>query len=401
MWEGWRVQTNAPSPVAPSATTPAAASPAATAAPAPSAPAPLTSVKDAVERAIATARASEPQAPTPVEPQATPAETAQESPAVDAASASPETVPATEPETSPESPETEPAAELSEEETGADPEKLLSALRKERALRKELKQQLKEAKAGTPEVQALQTRLAELEAKLSTKAEPQPAPVNVPVTPPPTLADCESIEAVNARVMLAAEAESLATNLRLALAKNDVPSVVQRLEAEGFKTVAGVPVAEASEQQLDALLSTLYANARRTIAGAEVRKTQLVQQGASAGRAMELIPELKDAKSDATKQFWAIAEQNPWLKQAGPNWPEVIATQMLGLRAKAAKAATRPAAAPAPKEPIVPKRATPGAPKTSTAALPPTNEIEALRAKQKAGTATMEDMLRLQRLQTA
>lgn len=322
--------------------------------------------------------------------------------------------PATEPppagqEPSPAAAENEPAQPTSEidspaategEEPTADEmanwtegeKRLHGALKKER-------QQSKEARAKNRELEA---RLAQLETKLTTPPAAQAAPEQPAAQTPPVpvtaeaLADCETFEAIDARVQQAATAEAQAVRLQNLLTRNGSEPVIERLKASGVENINGVPVEEASPDQIGDFLDTVYAGARQAQAQAPVRKSWLLQNREHLQTAVQAVPEFNDPQSAAYQAAQRILRENPQLRQRA-DWPVVLAKLYLGEQGFETKikpaAPAAPAAAPAKAATPRPAvRPAPGAPRTATAAIPQPTASEALKAKIANGTANLAEV---------
>lgn len=138
------------------------------------------------------------------------------------------------------------------------------------------------------------------------------------------------------------------------------------------------------QDELLSRLETIKENAlsagRKALEGAQ--KFQTSYQASSA-RALALMPELRDPKSERNKLLREVIEQAPWIKSV-PNWPEAAVRQVLGIErerelAAAAKAKT---GKPAAKPPAVPK---------PRATMPPGQIAEASMTEQDVAGAIMNE----------
>jgi hypothetical protein len=296
-------------------------------------------------------------------------------------------------------------AEPSAEELAALSEAGRRALMAERQKRKEARE----------EARLLREKVAELEARLKSQppeeaspgdadkpADPNiPAPAAVaPVVAQQPLADCQTFEAVDARVMQAATAEAQALKLQRILQRQGAEQAAAELAKLGVQRIGDTPVAEATDEQLEEFLSTVYEHARFSQAAAPARKQFLAQQAQSFERARSDVPELADPKSDRARRFVAIVQRNPWLRTMGPNWPEIVATQLLGEEVRAQRRTAQVAKAPPtpPLAPQPPPRPAPAAPRRSATAEPRRTEADEIGQKVLAGSATLEELGRLARL---
>jgi hypothetical protein len=305
------------------------------------------------------------------------------------------------PEPSPEPTAPEPAEPASTEPpaTGDEPtaDEMANWTDGEKRLHGALQKERTESKEARAAVRELKTKLAELESKLTNRPASQAAPETPAAQPPPVattgemLADCHTFEAIDARVQQAATYKAEAARLQNVLNRNGTEPVVERLLAKGVTAINGVPVAEASPDQIGDFLATVYEGAELTQAQAEPRKQWLVQNQHNLVEAVKRVPELNDANSEAFKAAQRIMAANPALRQRA-DWPVVIAKLYLGERifntqptpaapAATAKPAVKPAAKPAP-----------SAPKVSVAALPNPPANEALAAKLANGTASLAEV---------
>lgn len=278
--------------------------------------------------------------------------------------------------------------------------KLYGALQKERTKRKEARAKNRE----------LEDRLQTLETRLNTPpAQPEPsAPTAAPAAPvaSPILADCNTLEAVEARATQAATTEAQVLRMQNALHRQGGrEAVIEQLTAQGVREVGGTPIADATEEHLGDFLVGVYEGARMTQMQAEPRKRFLFQQAASWEQATKDMPELRDPKSARAQAAREIIAAAPWLQRQGPNWPAVLVTQILGQEARAAKAGPAPRAQAAPATPAATPspapaappagpvtRPLPGTPTNAAAALPQTNEYDAASARVRNGSASLADV---------
>jgi hypothetical protein len=401
---------NLNAPTAAPRATPAAAAPAApSATPAPAATIPITNVMEhfsALAKAdllkgepapaapAATPEppvATPPAAPAPANPAATPDPNAPPAPAAPAVPDPAAPVQTTGPD---DAEDLEPTAE--EQATWTDGEKrLYGALKKERQARKEAKAESKQTRES---MDALKQELDGIKEKLNPNPEnnPQPASNSQPVG---ALGDCHTFESVDARVTQAATTEAFAMRLQTTLSKQGAAPVVEALKQKGITQIGGVPVAELGDEGLSEFLTTVYEGARITQTQADPRKRFLVNQASAWQEAVKQVPELADAKSDRAKRFVQMANENPAIRSMGPNWPLVLAYQVLGREAAAAKGAPAPVAAPAIKPTPTPTPATtrqvPAAPRATPPTPPKKNDYEQAAEKLANGTATLADITRM------
>lgn len=268
-------------------------------------------------------------------------------------------------------------------------QRIYGALKKERALRKEQKNELKE----------LKDKLAELTSKLEgpRPPEPQPPAPPQPVPQPRAMEQCTTPEQVEALNVQAIAMDSQMTRLSAALQRNNIAGVVQALKGQGKQKIGETPIDDATPEQLSEYVTSVQEGARYIQAQAQPRIRYLQQQGQSFIEARKLIPELADPKSARAQKFVGIVNANPWLLQQGANWPVIAAKYLLGDERTSAPAPTPAAAtAPIPVPQPAPQPATarpaPAAPRTAAVAPAPKNELQNLRAKLADGTATEADL---------
>ena len=366
--------TTAPS-AAPAAVAPA--KPATPMAPAPSAvviePAALNDFVELARQSIA--------GELPATPSADPAPTGQEpSPA--------------EPAPDPAEPSPEPTPTAAGDEPT--PDEMANWTEGERKMHAVMLKERQESKEARAELREIREKLAELEKQNKPPTAPQAEP-DAPVTqaqPAPSagdvLADCPTFEAVDARVQSAASVEAQAVRLQNMLLRNGLEPVVEKLKASKVETISGIPIDEASADDIGDFLATVYENARTAQAQAPVRKQWLVNNQNSLQQAVQIIPELADVNSPAYKAAIQLVQQNPLLRHRA-DWPVVVAKLYLGEQAFLAKA--KPAAAPAAKPAARPAaRPAPGAPRAAVSALPTADTKSALAQKIADGTATMQEV---------
>jgi hypothetical protein len=252
----------------------------------------------------------------------------------------------------------------------------LKALREEFEALKKAQAQPGQPPAGQPEAP-------------DAVAAQSPSPASAPLSGP--LEDCHTFEAVDARVMGAATAEVRALRLQNLL-NRDPEAVREALVKDQVKQVGNVPLAEASTEQIGDWLANVYEGSRLVQAGADARKRFLVGQAQSFERAVRTLPTLKDAQSAERKAFDQVLRQTPWIVRQGPDWPEVVARQVLGAQQWNAMQKTNPPASTAkPAVPAAPRSA-PGAPTRNAGAMPKPDRQAALQQKFADGTATVEEM---------
>lgn len=322
--------------------------------------------------------------PTPAAPAAleSPAATTPAAPAPEAP-----VVPPGEPAPTPPAEPAEEAEPTPEEQaTWTEGEKRIhGALKKERAARKEAREQVK----------ALTEKLEQLAAKI---AEPKPAtPAATAPAPAAPMSDCHTPDQIAARVS-AAEAEAAAALVKVdrvnaTLNREGADGAREQLVALGVKAIGQTPIEDATATQMAEFLDTaklgIEAKKGEAKAQAKAREQFLVAEAASGQRAAKIMPALLDTSTPEAKAFAQLLTEAPWLRHQGPNWPEIAVTYLLG------KQARDKASAPAPKPPLAPAaptRSLPGPPARSASALPPTNEYEQAAQRAKTGSATMADL---------
>jgi hypothetical protein len=320
----------------------------------------------------------------PVTPEPAPAPAAAVSPAtVPPAPGSPE-LPAARAATPVQTPGPDDEAEPTSEEQArwTEGERTLhGALVKERQKRKEARQ----------ESASLRDRLAALEARVPAEpAAGAPPPPAAPIPIPQSIAECQTIEQIEARVAQANANQAKVLHLNTLLSLNQTDAVVEALKADGVKELNGAPLEDAEPAALSGLLAKAYEGCLMTQTAAEPHKRYLLGQAQSMVEATRLIPELKDPTSARARKFVAIVHTNPLVRQMGAHWPQLVARQVLGEESESRLTTATATAPPAP--PAPPTRPLPGAPRTSVPALPHTSEADAAQARIKAGAGTMEDL---------
>jgi len=263
-----------------------------------------------------------------------------------------------------------------------------------RALQAE-RQKRKDARAENAE---LRQRLDALEAKLNPPpppaAEPIPAPAAAPVAPVYGLEDCQTFEAVDARAMQAVSTEATVLRLQRTLARNGVDAVVPLLKAEKVEQIDGVPVEQAGEEAISEFLSGVYEKTRLDQVQAEPRKQFLANRARNFQSAAQIVPEILDAKTDQAKLFNNLMREQPILRSL-PNGPELAAKLILGhevFTSRKTKTATNPPPVPLTPAPQPTPKSAPAAPRRSSEAIPQISELDTLRAKLAAGTATTAEV---------
>jgi hypothetical protein len=298
-----------------------------------------------------------------------------------------------------EDPDAEPSAEVlaSLSESGQ------RALQAERSKRKEARAELAAAKTEIEQLKAqLQPPAAPAAPQPAAPGQP-PVPAPAPSAPPTELARCETFEAVDACAMQAITTEAMAMQLNTVLATEGLTAAVEQLRAHGVEKFRGVPLDDLTAADLAGNLSATMRSSREIQMQAHNRKTQIALVGRNFGEAVSLLPALKDPKSAVALEFQAIVAANPRIKELGPNWPVLVANQLIAT--ETIKARTKPPTPPAPVLTPAPAPAAlpsgPAAPRTSAATLRTPNEMEALSAKINSGKATKEEVRQYTRLSLA
>lgn len=272
---------------------------------------------------------------------------------------------------------------------------------------------------------AATAKLTELQAELARLQQANAAPANPPVVPPPgaavtsgqpatppatapsvavptELARCETFEQVDACRANAADLAATAMELNTVLVTTGLEAAQAKLKANGVETFRGVPVDQLTPEQLAAGLSDTWKAATQTQALADRQKAIIHGQRNSFAQAVNLIPGLKDPKSVQSQNFDALVAAMPQVRQLGPQWPLLVAQQMLGIEAARARSNPPvPNAAPVltPVTAAAPMASAPSAPRTSAAVIAQPTELDALRDRVNTGKATMKDMERYASLQ--
>lgn len=194
---------------------------------------------------------------------------------------------------------------------------------------------------------ALELELNQVRAKLE-EAEAKAAAAPAAAAPPPDFV----AQATQAKGAVDLAAELLDT------LQDDPDYVAEELKRVGLLK----PEAEVTRPELRRLLRTVKGNAEKAVEQAKAQAERFQSEfAASSARALVLMPELRDPKSERNKLLQQVLAQAPWLRQI-PNWPEAAARQVLGMERERELAAKPAAGKPAAKPPATPKaRATLGA----------------------------------------
>jgi len=192
----------------------------------------------------------------------------------------------------------------------------------------------KEAKEAAEQAQA---KIAELEQQLATRApSPDVATGKLAKVFTPAELQAEADKATQARE----QSEDLLTML-----EDDPEGVEAALKA------AQITLAEYTPAQMRKFLTGIKRNAEHTLNRDLPQRAQFLKAvDASAGEAMQLLPELKNAKSEQRQVFDAILKAPSVMQFAG--WPKALALMVLGLEAERQRAAAKAAPAPKPKRPL-------------------------------------------------
>ena len=198
--------------------------------------------------------------------------------------------------------------------------------------------------------EAAEAAKAELE-KVKAQLEAKPAPVNVSKVPLGHVNDAAGLQAEAEKAQAAVDqCEDLILQL------DEDPEAVETV----LKT-AQVQLPEFSTAAMKRYLAQVKTNANKTLrTGIPARQEFLKSVSAFGDKAIELLPELKDANSERRKAFEEVSASIPGLKD-NPYWPMAAAVQVLGLerlkelqasRTKAAvkvKPLVKPVVIPSPK----------------------------------------------------
>lgn len=238
---------------------------------------------------------------------------------------------------------------------------------------------------------------------------PPTATAAMPSIPTPNLADCHTLEAVEARGLAAAQTEAQVTELQNTLQYAGPEATATALAGMGVQRIGDTPIAEATPAQLAQFLGSALSGAKLTQLQVEPRKRFLAQANASYAQAVKILPAMADERSLERQAILAFARANPIVLQR-PDWPVIAAKFYLGEQAfdrqaagtprPAAPAATVPARPPVivpdpktiPATPVLPFSSAPGAPTRSTAALPAANRTDELSAKIASGKASEDEV---------
>lgn len=276
-------------------------------------------------------------------------------------------------------------------------------------------------KAATAKAAELQAELDRLKAQLAPAPDPNappspaaPATPGAPATPaappapsaawPSELARCETFEQVVQAARQASALGSLAMRLNTTLATQGLDAAVEKLRSQGLETFQGIPLEQLTAGDLADRLQQAWDTAEAVRLDAPVRADYLRGERASFGQAVTVLPGLKDTQSAHSKQFNQIVAANPSVKQLGPQWPMLVARQILGMEAEArmrqpAAAPAVPALTPAPAVPVAPPPAAPRHAAVTPGVGGAQAEVEILRQKIDAGKATEADMDRFASLE--
>lgn len=294
--------------------------------------------------------------------------------------------------------EEQPGSDADEAEPTADEQanwsegekRLYKALKRERADRKEAKKQTAELKSVVDQLQAkLATPPVGDPSKPATGADGDRQQAQTSTAAPVVagLAACQDLASVDALVTQASSTETAAFTL-LNKVDSDRAGVDKTLQQHRVTHIGGVPVAEASNEQVRDYLTSAYTGARETVVQADTRRAFIRNRETNWMQAASVMPQINDVKSP---EFAAIAGilKSPELRNR-VDGPIQAVRLLLGDRAmtQTLLASAKPAAKP--KAAVV--KAAPGAPRTSVAALPQQTEATAIADRVAKGTATLEDM---------
>jgi hypothetical protein len=191
--------------------------------------------------------------------------------------------------------------------------------------------------------------------------------------------------------MQAVTVESQVLQLQTKLMRQGKDAILPALTKGGVKEINGVPLAEASDDDVAEYLSGVYQGARLAQIQAQPRKQFILQRAASFAEATKVMPEISDPKSERGRRVVEILQSAPELRQR-PDWPELAVKLVLGGEAWGkTKTGTREKAT-LPKPVPAPVKQAPAAPRTSTASVPQPKELEVLSKKMADGSASNVDL---------
>lgn len=274
-------------------------------------------------------------------------------------------------ETAPETP-AEPAAEEAVENHLQDDAELSEALPPEvqEKINRRIGKEVAKTKSEREARESAEARLAEAEARLADRPE-TPA-----IKRDAALGHVLDDNALQAEKRKAEDALDQADEL-LGQIEDDPASVEQALRAAKIELKNEQGEEDYSAGRMKKFLRTARTNADRTLRRSVPERAEFLKEAkAAADKAVELMPELKDAKSDRMKMFRQILKEAPDL-QKSPRWPLLALQGVLGAERlqeildKKSKPAA-PAVKPKRELPTVipaPRAQAPAAPKPKAAAV--------------------------------
>lgn len=196
--------------------------------------------------------------------------------------------------------------------------------------------------------EALETELAEAKARL----EQAPAASTVDRDVP--LANIHDPAKLDAEKVKAEQALEQSEDLLLTL-EDDPSGVEKALRAAKIELKDENGEDDFSEARMKKFLRGVKTNADRTLRRAIPERARFIEKANQfAGQAMELMPELKDAKSPRAQMFRKVLSENPEL-QRQPEWALKTAVAVLGMERLNEMLAAKTKA----KAPVKPKRELP------------------------------------------
>jgi hypothetical protein len=236
-------------------------------------------------------------------------------------------------------------------------------------INKRIGKEVAKTKAAQEAAEGLKAELETVKQQAATK----------PVTGPQPQGLLDGVQDATQLQQVAQQAESaldLADDLLSRL--EDEPEAVETVLRQSQVKLKGTDGEEDfSPQAMKKYLKEVRRNADTTLRrGIPQRQEFLKQSDAYANEALDVVPELKDAKSERRKLFDQVVQQAPWIKQQ-PSWARMAAVYVLGLEAyqqqQAAKSQpVKPAVKPKRPVPVVipaPRGTAPSAPRVNANAV--------------------------------
>ena len=260
-------------------------------------------------------------------------------------------------------------------------------------INKRIGKEVAKTKAAHEAAEALKAELETLKQQQAAKPVPGPQPRGM-------LDEVQDASQLQQVARQAEQALDLADDLLSRL--EDEPDAVETvLRQSQIKLTGQNGEEDFSPTAMKKYLKEVKRNADTTLRrGIPQRQEFLKHADAYANEVLDMVPEIKDAKSERRKLFDQVIQQAPWLKQQ-PSWPRMAAVYVLGLEAyqkqqQARQQPAKPAVKPRRPVPVMipaPRGTAPAAPRVPANAVTDDTVNSALAGDRKARMKLIQSLV--------